>query len=401
MDVTKVIKITFTGDIMCEMQTVHEYKTGTGEYDFSEMFKECKHYFASSDYVVGNLETPIANAAFSNRLYEFNNPVEFAKAVKDIGVSMVTTANNHCLDRGVSGLEDTIKALDEIGLPHTGTQCTNTLPSGIIETIGGMRVGFLSYTYGTNAFLNHHYLKKDSKWKVNLYQEQELHNPLYRRFYKSRCYALLKKIITRLSRFITSKNLFPPVWERTEKSLWHLKRMKNDIQALRNMEKGPEYVIMCLHAGGQFNKEPLRQLKKIADKIATMGVDAVIINHEHVVHSGVVLSGRVITYSLGNFISDIGVYQPPFNTASEYSILFNLYLTRTNGTVRPIDFTFSITKVIPDGKNRVKTVLLFDLINTCTDANERAILICDNLKVYNLFRNSNEPEIPLKLEYKL
>jgi len=101
------IKITFAGDIMCDHLEILSYRTDTGGYDFSEVFKECKDYFFSSDYVVGNLETPIAKAGYSEKLYSFNSPVEFAEAIKANGFSMVTTANNHCLDRGVSGLEDT------------------------------------------------------------------------------------------------------------------------------------------------------------------------------------------------------------------------------------------------------------------------------------------------------
>jgi len=114
----------------------------------------------------------------------------------------------------------------------------------------------LSYTYGTNAFTNGEYLKKTEKWKVNLYQEQELHNPIYRNAYNSRAYGFARKVVNFIARRILDKNLFPPVYERTEKRQGFLKRMEKDIQALKS--DGAEYVVMCLHTGGQYNPSPLK-----------------------------------------------------------------------------------------------------------------------------------------------
>lgn len=354
---------------MCIKQEIPAYKTKTGEYDFSEIFNDCKNYFASSDYVIGNLETPIANAGYCSHLINYNSPAAFAEAVKNSGFSMVTTANNHCLDRGVSGLEDTIKALDIIGLKHTGTNCQNKLPTGIIENIGCKKIGFLSYTYGTNAIYNKTYLKNNEKWKVNLYKEQE--------------FPVIKKI------FKTNHK---------EKDLFLFKRMYEDIKAMKNT--GAEYLIMCLHAGGQYNFSPLKKTKKLAEQIANMGVDAVITNHEHVIHNMEFQSEKIITYSLGNFTSLFCIQTGPFYKLSEYSVIFNLYLSKNNGIVKPADITFSIAKTVSAGKNKVKTTLLFDLIENCTDLKKRTSLLQDNLKIYNRFLNRKETEIDLKLEYR-
>jgi len=394
------VKITFSGDIMCDYLEVPAYKTETGDYDFNEMFKDCKSYFSLSDYVVGNLETPIANAKYSDKPYDFNSPLEFAEAIRDNGFSMVTTANNHCLDRDISGLEDTIMALDTIGIKHTGTNIKDLIPSGIVETIGNMKIGFLSYTYGTNAFFNSHYLGKAEKWKVNLYQEQELNNPIYRSLYNSSFCSYARRTVNFVSRCILHKNIFCDVYERNEKKNSFLKRMKKDIQALKDTG-GAEYVVMCLHSGGQYNLKPLTKTKKIALQIASMGVDAIIINHEHIVHHGEVISDKIVVYSLGDFTSTAGVHCKPYDKMANYSVVFNLYLAKENEIVKPVDVTFSILKTIPAGENRVKTVFLFDLIRNCTDIDEQNELLQDNLKVHNLFRNIKETEIELKLEYRL
>ena len=366
----KIIKLTFTGDIMCIKQEIQAYKTESGEYDFSEIFSDVKNYFSLSDYVIGNLETPLANAYYCNHLINYNSPAAFAEAVKDSGISLVTTANNHCLDRGVRGLEETIKALDTIGLKHTGLNSQNKLPTGIIEIIGNIKIGFLSYTYGTNALFNKTYLDENEKWKVNLYQEQEL--PKIKKIFRS---------------------------DLAEKNQSLFNRMHEDINALRN--SGAEFIIMCLHAGGQYNFFPLKSTKNITAQIANMDVDAVITNHEHVIHNMNFHNNKFITYSLGNFTSLFCIQTESIYKFSEYSIIVNLYLSKNNNIVTPVEYTFSIAKTISPGKNRVKTVLLFDLINNCTDARKRKKLLKDNLNIYNRFLKRNETKIDLKLEYQI
>jgi len=132
-----------------------------------------------------------------------------------------------------------------------------------------------------------------------------------------------------------------------------------------------------------------------------MGADAVIVNHEHVIHYGTILHGKVIAYSLGNFTSTTGVHSPPYDKMANYSLLLNLYLARSSDGVKPVDITFAITKSVSVGKDKVKTVLLFDLIKNCSNADERNDLLRDNLCIYNLFLGKKKTEIELKLEYHL
>ena len=51
----------------------------------------------------------------------FNAPEVLGQNLKDIGVDVLTTANNHCMDKGYSGLVSTLDELDKVGLSHTGT----------------------------------------------------------------------------------------------------------------------------------------------------------------------------------------------------------------------------------------------------------------------------------------
>ena len=112
-------KITFIGDIMCEEPLQNASKKGAS-YHFDQVFEGCKRLFSESDYVVGNLETVFAgeSAGFTKDLFSFNSPDDFAYALAKSGIHMVTTAQNHILDRDRAGLLRTLRVLDEVGIEN-------------------------------------------------------------------------------------------------------------------------------------------------------------------------------------------------------------------------------------------------------------------------------------------
>ena len=51
----------------------------------------------------------------------FNTPDALATNLKDLGIDILSTANNHCIDKGYTGLTRTLDILDKAGIQHTGT----------------------------------------------------------------------------------------------------------------------------------------------------------------------------------------------------------------------------------------------------------------------------------------
>src|SRR5690625_616545 len=119
----KLIKISFLGDIMCEKPLLHASKISNDKYNFDKVFANMEKVFQESDYVVGNLETVCAGKKFgyTNHIYSFNSPSEFIESIKKSGVDLVTTATNHSLDRGVPGLIENLKVLEDNDLKSIGT----------------------------------------------------------------------------------------------------------------------------------------------------------------------------------------------------------------------------------------------------------------------------------------
>lgn len=164
------MRITFLGDVMIKKQQISKLNCCIPE-NYNSIFEYLKDDIASSDYTIVNLETPIAGQklGYTSELYSFNAPIAFGKAIKNAGIDMCITANNHCLDRGIDGLKNTIINLKNIGLKTIGTHIEKD-KSYVIEEFSGVKVGFLAYTYGTNAFSNHEYLEKKTEYMVDMFQ---------------------------------------------------------------------------------------------------------------------------------------------------------------------------------------------------------------------------------------
>ena len=119
----KTVNLTFTGDLMVHnYQYEAAYDSTKDEYDFSNNFTYVKKYLESADYTIGNLETTLAGRERGISGYPtFNSPDSFASEIKAAGYDLLTTANNHCVDKGVQGLERTIDVLNDLGFDQIGT----------------------------------------------------------------------------------------------------------------------------------------------------------------------------------------------------------------------------------------------------------------------------------------
>ena len=304
------IRITFLGDALCGSPILAAHET-SGGYDFRPVFAPLRDYLSQSDFVVANLETPISrdDSDLTHERWCFNSPRAFAEALQWAGVDFVTTANNHCLDRGTAGIAATVGTLDEIGLPHTGTFATResaAVPA--IADVAGFRIGLLSYTYGTNAFSNHEYLRSDEDFMVNLFQEQELSEPLVRAWFADRD-SPEGRAYEAMERNRWPENLTLPIYERIAPHEVQRRRFADDVARMR--AAGPDFIALGMHTGGQYNPEATKWTKELAAFTQSCGVDFVVGNHEHVIHGGDfsrLREGRFAAYCLGDLSSCTGVW---------------------------------------------------------------------------------------------
>lgn len=392
-----MIKIAFTGDILSYPDQNKKVFDLFRCYNYTSVFDGVSSLFDDCDYVCGSLETPVSpKQPYSKDCMNFNTPVEFLAALKKMGVDLLTTANNHCLDRGVSGLYDTIDAIDSQGMRSTGTRKNPYDQNYYIKTINGTRLAFVAFTYDTNADANHCYLDAANEYVVNLTKKQWRPKNVVKRGLKSRA----KNILKRLYRLVvSSKTSYPmqPLIDCVSKqeidNQENVSYLDNIKRTIEKAKKESDYLFFLLHAGGQFNSEIGEYTRYLIDYISNCGADFIVCNHTHCVLPIDFDGHHIKAYSLGNFAFTPcdgyyidGVY-------ADYSVV--LYLTITDKT--HLMSSFSIIKNIIDHDGISKVMPVYDLFNKLSDNEEKDRLLKDVCEVLKRLQYKNDFE--MKKEY--
>lgn len=356
-----MIKISFTGDLM---SLIPENKAAynKGVYDYRPVFSKIAPILQEADYVIGNLETPIGGEAlgFSTDETVFNTPSDFAKAAADAGFRCFSLANNHCLDRGIIGLDNTIDYLDSIGIVHVGAYKTLEDSKNIpIVEVAGKRIALLSYTYGTNSEWRNNKLSKENSYRVDLLREQSDFNNIIVNPNLQRIKSIIKRILPQYLR----EKIKPIIVEscvKTEETFEDSIEYYNKIaEKIAKAKEKSDVVIMLLHCGGQYNSKVDNYTKSVCHAIIDLGCDLVVTNHPHVILPYEKYKGKLILYSLGNFCFTPGFGYYYKGVCADYSLIFNLYLDKNgDNTKTSVQICKSVTE--KDGHSVVYP--LYDLI---------------------------------------
>lgn len=282
------------GDAMSHMpQTRDAYDSQAGAYDYKPMIRFAKPWIEQADYAVVNLETTFAGGPDYSGFPAFNTPDALGDALKDAGFDLVSTANNHCLDRGYDGMVRTLDVLDNLGLAHVGTYRSaveRAAQNGVhVADVGGIKVAFLSYTYGTNGIP----LSKSHPDTVNI-----LHTD-----YMSDAQVL------------------------------DTARIADDLAAAEALS--PDLIAVIVHWGVEYQTTQNEHQEEIADFLFDHGADVILGSHPHVLQpmetrtltdrDGTTHTGFVC-WSLGNFISSQN------DEYTDTTVVLNLELTKNPNT---------------------------------------------------------------------
>ena len=331
--------LTAIGDVMSHnTQYKDAYNSSTGEYDFSYVFEDIKNHIKFSDISVGSLETCFAGADKGYSNYPtFNSPDALAYDLADIGIDVLSTAGNHCLDMGFDGLSRTIDVLDQAEISHVGTYKTEEEQNNIlIKDVKGVKIAFLNYTYGTNGIP----IPEDKPYCVNLIDKD-----------------LIKKHI--------------------------------DLAKSQNAD----VIVACMHWGIEYQTTPSDEQKELTDFLFNNGVDIILGNHPHVLQP---MEKRTVTledgttkdcfviYAFGNFICD----QNAENTRN--SIILDLNITKnTDGKISINKATYTPIYMYKNSSLKTKKMKVLDI--------EKTILNYENgsdtsigLNTYNLLKTQLE-----------
>lgn len=332
-------RITFAGDLILLEDQVKRAYNGE-EYDFKDVFEYAKPYISSADLALGVFEGPMAgkDAGYSSSNFDdskelkLNFPDSFAWAVKDAGFDLVTTANNHILDKGEEGALRTIDVLEKTGLNHTGSyKNDNDRKKNHVKIIEsqGLRFAVLSYTYGAN--------------NIDISQLTDGR------------YSYLTSVISG-----TEGKTF----EKLKQNVYQ------DFQEAKAME--PDIIMVLPHIGTQFSNEIDREQEVWTEIFRENGADIILGDHPHVVEPVVIEKHddkNVFTaYCPGNFAN---IYR---ENQGDTSMLVDIYIDRKNKEIIGGSIVPLYTHARADGNYRA--VPVYEMLN---NASLRAQLTTDDI----------------------
>lgn len=89
--------------------------------------------FDGADHIIGNLESPITKNLKSQQTKDFIGTEKFAKFLRSVGITHLSVANNHILEKGENGFFETIDLLKENDIEILG-----------INDCGGEKITYIS-----------------------------------------------------------------------------------------------------------------------------------------------------------------------------------------------------------------------------------------------------------------
>lgn len=270
------ISLVFGGDLLLSGAILRQYDNNGGIGGLIE--EPLLSHLIESDITMVNQEFPFSErgVAMEEKQYTFQAPPNRVGILEELGIDIVSLANNHALDYGREALSDTFKTLDDTGISYVGAgeNLDRAKKLELIE-VSNTKVGFLSASRVIPV----------ASWNAS--------KSVAGIFTTYSADAMLKEI-----------------------------EMARDLCDL---------LVVYVHWGVEFEETPANYQINMAKAYIEAGADVIIGSHPHVVQGIEYYLGKPIIYSLGNFIFG--------NTIKEGMLLKVVYTKEEDILINLIPFT--------------------------------------------------------------
>lgn len=246
------VKILITGDYCPIGRNQKKIEDG----DYTSFFGTFVEDIKKVDYAVTNLECPVTNnnAPILKPGPNIKGPLDAIKPLKKVGFNLATLANNHILDYGEKGVEDTIETcfkekIDVVGAGSSISEARNFF----VKKIKGKSFGFI------NLAENEYCAATEKSYGANIV------NPI------ANYYDIVKA------------------------------------------KKEVDYLLVIAHGGREHYQLPSPEVRERYRFYIDSGADVVVAHHTHCYSGYETYNNKNIFYSLGNFIFD---YKPKYQKGS-------------------------------------------------------------------------------------
>ncbi len=241
------ITLLFAGDVLFSSHVLNAYDTAGGIGGVLD--ENIRKEIAAADWFMVNQEFPFSNRgeAAEDKQFTFRLPPSRVNILQEMGVDMVTLANNHALDFGVEALLDTCATLDDAGILRVGAGA-DLEEAKRLQTVElqGKTIGFLGATRVIPVY----------EWNAGAST--------------------------------------PGMFTTYDPSL-----LLQEIQAAKKI---CDYVVVYVHWGVEKSTIPEDYQRTMGRQYIDAGADLVIGAHPHVLQEIEYYQGKPIVYSLGNFV---------------------------------------------------------------------------------------------------
>jgi hypothetical protein len=255
-------------------------------YDY--LFDHVRPFLKAADLAYTNFDGAMLAGSPYTGYPAFNYNPRLAGALKSAGISLVSTANNHILDRGPEGLDATLQVLEQAGIAQHGAVASGAagqprpayLPLTLTRGDVKLKIAFLSFSWGTNGI-------PDPFNQVNL------------------------------------------LWQTSEYGAQGGIRQQV-LDAIAQARRETDFVIVAAHWGYEYQFYPDASQSEGARQMAAAGADVILGAQAHTLQPVDILTtdGRrtLVIYSLANFLASQGAFQA--ETFSATSVIFYVGITR-------------------------------------------------------------------------
>ncbi|MEA4849239.1 MAG: CapA family protein [Clostridiaceae bacterium] len=296
---TRPVHIIAAGDILLD-RGVNKYLEEKG-YDYP--YESVKKVITEGDIAVANLECPLTDGGspvFKRPELIFKGSRLNGSALKRAGFDILNLANNHTMDQGSEGLLDTMKVLESSGIRCFGAGANrNEARRPVFIKKGNIRIGFLGYSnFPPEGYIFHE--------------------------------------------------------DKADVARPDMKTIGEEVEAAREQ---CDFLLVSFHWGKEFDDYPSEMQREMAHATIERGADIIIGHHPHVLQSVEEYKGKLIFYSLGNFVFD---RQLPEGT--DESVIIDITVDRSG---------WKKARIVPVGIADCRPVIL---------QGEAAVLVLDRLK---------------------
>ncbi len=261
----------FLGDTMLGRMVNEKIKKTSYLYPWGDLLPLLK----KNDLNIANLETTLTHSQkIVPKVFNFKSDPEHVQVLKEGAIDVVNLANNHSLDFGEEGLQETLTMLDSAKINYVGAGIDlKEAQKPVIITKNGIKIGILGAT------------DNEPTWQA----------------------SKNKPGINYIS--IDPSNV----------------QFQQFLQAITTLKKNVDVVIISLHWGPNMREQPSQKFIEAAHEFIDAGADILHGHSAHIFQGIEIYKNKLIMYDTGDFIDD---YMVDPILRNDRSFLFNVTIDK-------------------------------------------------------------------------